>query len=159
MAGSACRGAQIRLRRRPRSGCAGRTALGYDSQAGGDMLKAIAALLTWAPMAFDWLLAPAAVILLVLALIKPARPVSAMGFAAVAAASGIILSVVAAAVIYLCFGYIRSLLNILVNFGPSVAGHYLRIVFRQRGDQLFHVAPLVVTPPGSGFPAGPLRAA
>jgi hypothetical protein len=123
------------------------------------MLKAIAALLTWAPMAFDWLLAPAAVILLVLALIKPARPVSAMGFAAVAAASGIILSVVAAAVIYLCFGYIRSLLNILVNFGPSVAGHYLRIVFRQRGDQFFQLAPMILTTVGSGFAAIMLRAA
>lgn len=122
------------------------------------MLKAIAALLAWAPMAFDWLLAPAAVILLVLALIKPARPVSAIGFAAVAAASGIILSIVAAAVIYLCFGYIRSLLNILVNFGPSVAGHYLRIVFRQRGDQFFQLAPMILTTVGSGFAAIMLRA-
>jgi hypothetical protein len=122
------------------------------------MLKAIAALLTWAPMAFDWLLAPAAVILLVLALIKPARPVSVIGFAAVAAASGIILSIVAAAVIYLCFGYIRSLLNILVNFGPSVAGHYLRIVFRQRGDQFFQLAPMILTTVGSGFAAIMLRA-
>jgi hypothetical protein len=121
------------------------------------MLKAIAALLAWAPMAFDWLLAPAAVILLVLALIKPARPVSAIGFAAVAAASGIILSIVAAAVIYLCFGYIRSLLNILVNFGPSVAGHYLRIVFRQRGDQFFQLAPMILTTVGSGFAAIMLR--
>ncbi|HEY8696645.1 MAG TPA: hypothetical protein VIM02_03425 [Rhizomicrobium sp.] len=122
------------------------------------MLKAIAALLAWAPMAFDWLLAPAAAILLVLALIKPARPVSAIGFAAVAAASGIILSIVAAAVIYLCFGYIRSLLNILVNFGPSVAGHYLRIVFRQRGDQFFQLAPMILTTVGSGFAAIMLRA-
>jgi hypothetical protein len=122
------------------------------------MLKAIAALLAWAPMVFDWLLAPAAVILLVLALIKPARPVSAIGFAAVAAASGIILSIVAAAVIYLCFGYIRSLLNILVNFGPSVAGHYLRIVFRQRGDQFFQLAPMILTTVGSGFAAIMLRA-
>ena len=122
------------------------------------MLKAIAALLTWAPVAFDWLLAPAAVILLVLALIKPARPVSAVGFAAVAAASGIILSIVAAAVIYLCFGYIRSLLSILVNFGPSVAGHYLRIVFRQRGDQFFQLAPMILTTVGSGFAAIMLRA-
>lgn len=122
------------------------------------MLKAIAALLTWAPIAFDWLLAPAAVILLLLALVKPARPVSAIGFAAVAAASGIILSIVAAAVIYLCFGYIRSLLNILVNFGPSVAGHYLRIVFRQRGDQFFQLAPMILTTVGSGFAAIVLRA-
>jgi hypothetical protein len=45
-----------------------------------------------------------------------------------------------------------------VNFGPSVAGHYLRIVFRQRGDQFFQLAPMILTTVGSGFAAIMLRA-
>ena len=121
------------------------------------MLKVIAALLNFAPLVFDWVLAPAAILLLLLALARSTRPFSTLGFSVIAAISGVLLSVVAACVLYLCFGYVRSLLNLLMNFGPSVAGNFLATVARERGGQLIGMVPMIATAAGSGIAAIALR--
>ncbi len=109
------------------------------------MLNFLLAAIQWLPTGFDWLIAPAALVLLALALSGKTRPIAAMGFLIAAAISAALLSLLLAASIFHLLGYGRALADLLLNFGPAVTRDYLAALLRENGPRLLALVPMIVT--------------
>ncbi|HEY1962227.1 MAG TPA: hypothetical protein VGG69_07410 [Rhizomicrobium sp.] len=121
------------------------------------MLAFLFTALDWIPTAFDWLIVPVALILLVLSLIARTRPIAAAGFLTAAAVSAAFLSLILAASVFHIVGYGRAVADLLLNFGPAVTRDYVFALFRQNGPRLLAVVPMIVTALLSGVAAIYLR--
>jgi hypothetical protein len=109
------------------------------------MLNFLLAVLQWLPIGFDWLIAPAALVLVALALSGKTRPIAAMGFLIAAAISAALLSLLLAASIFHLLGYGRALADLLLTFGPAVTRDYLATLLRENGPRLLALVPMIVT--------------
>jgi len=113
----------------------------------------IATLIGWLPTIFNWALAPAACLLLLLAFFRKARTGATWGLVTIAALSLSLLSLGAAAVFYVGWEFWRVALDLLVEFGPRVAINFLARLFRGVGVLPLDLGPMIATAAGSTIAA------
>jgi hypothetical protein len=121
------------------------------------MLQAIAALTEWLPKVFDWGLAPGAFVLLLLAFVRKARLVSALGLMTIAAISVALLSIDVAAIAYVSWAYERIALDLLLNFGPGVTARFVATLLHGVGARLIDAVPMLATTAASSIAVVALR--
>jgi hypothetical protein len=121
------------------------------------MLAFLFTILEWIPIGFDWLIAPVALVLLVLSFSARMRPIAATGFLSAAAISAALLSLILAASVFHLVGYGRAVADLLLNFGPGVTRDYVFSLFRQNGPRLLALVPMIITAGLSGVAAIYLR--
>jgi hypothetical protein len=109
------------------------------------MLKLLLAAPEWLPVGFDWAIVPVAVVLLALAIRAGTRPLAATGFLIAAGFSAALLSLLLAASIFHLLGYGRAVIDLLLNFGPSVTSDYIATLFRDNAPRLLALVPMIVT--------------
>jgi hypothetical protein len=109
------------------------------------MFNLAAAALEWLPTGFDWIVIPAGILLVALALRERTRPMAATGFLAAAAISAALLSLLLAASVFHLLGYGRALIDLLLNFGPAVTGQYIATLAQENGPRFLALAPMVLT--------------
>jgi hypothetical protein len=121
------------------------------------MLSFAITVLDWLPKFFDWLLAPAALILLNLAVWPRARFRLPLGFMIAAAASATFLSIESAALLYVCGEHARVILDILLDFRPAMTASLVFALLNGAGAQLVDLVPMLATAAGAGVGAYLLR--
>jgi len=99
----------------------------------------------WLPTGFNWVVLPVGVVLAALALRERTRPLAATGFLVAAAVSAALLSLLLAASVFHLLGYGRALIDLLLNFGPSVTSQYIATLAHQNGPRFIALAPMVLT--------------
>lgn len=109
------------------------------------MFNLAAGALEWLPTGFNWAVLPVALALVVLALRERTRPLAATGFLVAAAVSAALLSLLLAASVFHLLGYGRALIDLLLNFGPSVTGQYIATLAHENGPRFLSLAPMVLT--------------
>jgi len=109
------------------------------------MFNLAAGALEWLPTGFNWAVLPVALALVVLSLRERTRPLAATGFLVAAAVSAALLSLLLAASVFHLLGYGRALIDLLLNFGPSVTGQYVATLVHQNGPRFLSLAPMVLT--------------
>lgn len=113
----------------------------------------------WVPMGFDWAIIPATLLLVVLALQDRTRPLAATGFLVAAGVSAALLSLLLAASAFHLLGYGRAVIDLLINFGPSVTRDYLGTLLQDNAPRLLALVPMIVTAVLAGVAAAYLRRA
>ena len=109
------------------------------------MLRVLLAGVEWLPLAFDWAIGPVAILLTALALAGRTRPLAATGFLVAAAFSAGLLSLVLAASVFHLLGYGRAVVDLLLNFGPSVTRDYVATLLRENAPNLLALIPMILT--------------
>ena len=105
----------------------------------------------WLPVAFDWGLVPATLVLLVLALGGKTRPLAARGCLIAAAVSAALLSLLLAASVFHLLGYGRAVADLLLNFGPAMTRDYVVGLLRDNSQRLLALVPMIAAAALSGI--------
>jgi len=109
------------------------------------MANSLLTALDWLPVGFDWAILPVGLILLLLAFRRQTRKLAATGFLAAAALSAALLSLLLAASVFHLLGYGRAIVDLLLNFGPTVTRDYVAGLVRENEPRLLALAPMVAT--------------
>jgi hypothetical protein len=109
------------------------------------MLDFLFTILAWLPVCFDWAIVPVAILLIALAARANTRGAAARGFLIAACVSAALLSVLLASSVFHLLGYGRAVVDLLLNFGPSVTRDYVATLIGQNGRGLLALVPMVVT--------------
>jgi hypothetical protein len=109
------------------------------------MFNFAAAMLEWLPTGFNWAVLPVGLVLAALALRENTRPLAATGFLVAAAFSAALLSLLLAASVFRLLGYGRALIDLLLNFGPTVTTQYIATLAHENGPRFVALAPMVLT--------------
>ena len=117
------------------------------------MLQVTTALIQWLPRLFEWALAPGAFVLLLLALGRTARPLSALGLMIIATISATFLSIDMAAIIYVSWKYGQIALHLLLNFGTAAGVNFLKTLLHGTNIKAIDFVPMIATTAGSTIAA------
>ncbi len=118
------------------------------------MLPIIAMIMEWLPRISLWILAPAAVLLFVLAFSRAARGHCLLGFMIVASLSALLLLI---GVVLVVGGYGNVVMHVFQNFGPIETIDFVATLVPSIGSQLGSLLPVLGTAAGAGLAAFVLR--
>jgi hypothetical protein len=97
----------------------------------------------WLPVAFDWAILPATLVLLALAFRGETRPLAARGCLIAATVTAALLSVLLAASIFHLLGYGRAVADLLLNFGPAMTRNYVATLLGENSHRLMALVPMI----------------
>ena len=118
------------------------------------MLPIIATVMEWLPRIAVWILAPAAILLLVLAFSRAARSHCLLGFMVVASLSALLLLT---GVVLIVGGYGNAVMHVFQSFGPIETIDFVATLFPSIASQLGNLVPVLATAAGAGLAAIVLR--